>query len=297
MWMVHVLEVITRWLAAMPLDRALKVGRGLGWVFGSVMRYHRADAFDALEQSFPEMKPHERRAVVRAMYANLGMNIMELCRVLAGRPDYPGNLISYEGTEHIEAVRKRGKGVLVLSAHTGNWELMCAAAPDCVRPLTIIAKDFRSKTFSGFWAHARRRFGLSILPPHNSYRECLRVLRRNEVLGFMLDQNMIVTEGIFVDFFGRPACTTPGLAYLSAHAQAPVVPVFMVREGERRHRCVFQRPIDPPPDRDPATIHAYTQQYTTVIERMIRERPDQWIWIHRRWKTLPLNGGAGASDR
>jgi KDO2-lipid IV(A) lauroyltransferase len=285
--MVRLLQMITRLAAQLPLDSALKVGRGLGWLFGSVMRYHRTDAFDALRRGFPEKSEDEIADIVQKMYANLGMNVMELCRLLAGRADYPGDLIRYEGTEHVAAVRGRGNGMLGLSAHTGNWELICGASPECVRPLTIIAKSFRSKTFSAFWAGARERFGLKMLPPHNSYRECLRTLRRNEVIGFMLDQNMIASEGVFVNFFGRPACTTPGLAYLSAHAQAPVVPVFMVRDGERRHRCIFHAPIEPPPNRDPETIREFTQNYTSIIERMIRERPDQWIWIHRRWKTQP----------
>ncbi len=278
--MVGILQGAAGLLARIPLEHALRIGRGLGWFYGTVIRYHRRDAFAALRQS-------EIRSIVRAMYRHLGMNVMELCRLVAGRADYPGPLVSYDGVENLRAARAQGKGVLALSAHMGNWELICAAAPPEARPLTIIAKNFRNRTFTEFWGRARARFGLSVLPPHGSYRDCLRTLRRNEVIGFMLDQNMIRTEGVFVDFFDRPACTTPGLAYLSAQAQAPVVPVFMIREGEQKHRCVFEAPVEPPPDRRPETIQDYTQRYTRIIENMIRRHPDQWVWIHRRWRTVP----------
>jgi KDO2-lipid IV(A) lauroyltransferase len=109
----------------------------------------------------------------------------------------------------------------------------------------------------------------------------------------MLDQNMTRTEGVFVDFFGRPACTTPGLAYLAAQSQAPVVPIFLLRNPDHRHTFRVLPVIDPPPDRQPDTMREYTQRYTAVLEGVIREHPDQWIWIHRRWRTQPASG----SDR
>jgi KDO2-lipid IV(A) lauroyltransferase len=138
-----------------------------------------------------------------------------------------------------------------------------------------------------FWMNARSRFGLKFVPAHNSYRQCLSALRKNEIIAFVLDQNMIDTEGIFVDFFGKKACTSPGLAYMSAQSGAAVVPVFMIRLENGRHLIKAAAPIPPPPDRKPETIHAYTQLYTKVIEDVVREYPAQWTWIHRRWRTTP----------
>jgi KDO2-lipid IV(A) lauroyltransferase len=272
----------------MPLPAALTVGRGIGWFYGSVMRYHRADAREALALSLPERSPSERRRILRRMYAHLGMNAVELCRLTMTRPEDLIRQIRWEGEEHAPGVLARGKGALALSAHLGNWDLLCALSPKLGYPLTIITKEIRNRGINQWWMDVRQRFGLRFVPAHNSYRTCLAELRHNGVIGFILDQNMTYDEGLFVEFFGRPACTTPGLAYLSAHSGAPVVPVFTLREPEPGvHRVRILPPIEPPPDRKPETILAFTQRYTRIIEGMIRQYPEQWIWIHRRWRTQP----------
>lgn len=285
--MVRLLRGLALLLARIPLPMALAIGRGLGWIFGSVIRYHRRDAIAALQRSFPDKSLAEIRSIVSRMYAGLGMNVMELIRLMDPRGGYPGDLLETVGAEHITAALARKKGVIVLSAHTGNWDLLCTMAPAWGYPLTIITKNIKNKTINEIWMEIRGRYGLKFVPAHNSYRACLQALRKNEIIGFVLDQNMIRTEGIFVDFFGKPACTTPGLAYMSAQSGAPVVPVFMLRRPGGRHLMKVLPPIDPPPDRDSGTIRDYTQRYTRAIEDIVRDFPEQWIWIHRRWKTTP----------
>lgn len=285
--MKRILKGIAFAMGRLPLPTALAVGRGLGWIYGSVVRYHRRDALEALKRSFPEKSDSEIRDLARRMYANLGMNLMELFRLADPRSGYPGSLVETEGAEHMAAAQARGKGVIVLSAHVGNWDLLCTAAPTWGYPLTIITKVIKNKALNELWMEIRSRYGLKFVPAHNSYRACLSALRKNEIVGFVLDQNMIDKEGIFVDFFGKPACTSPGLAYMSAQSGAPVVPSFMVRKPKGRHLVKFLPLIEPPPDRKPETIRDYTQRYTKVIEDVVREYPDQWIWLHRRWKTQP----------
>ncbi len=271
----------------LSLPRALAVGRGLGWVYGSVIRYHRRDAFDALARAFPEWSPAGIRGIVRRVYANLGMNIAELARLPAASDETIRSLITIEGEEIAREALRRGKGALILSAHLGNWDLLCTFVPRLGYPLTIITKDIRNKALNEFWMAIRERFGLKFVPAHNSYRQCLHALKRNELVGFIFDQNMIADEGIFVDFFGRPACTSPGLAFMSAQSGAPVVPAFMVRQEGGRHVIRILPAIEPPPDRKPETIREFTQRYTRIVEDVVREHPDQWIWIHRRWRTQP----------
>ncbi len=284
--MIWALRTISRFLAMLPLRWALALGRCMGWVFGSVIRYHRREAEEALARSLPELSAEERRRVIRRMYANLGMNLVEILRLPHADEAYFDQYVTRENEEHLRKALAGGKGVLVLTAHMGNWDLLCTLAPHFNYPTTIITKEIKNKALNEYWMTTRARFGLKFVPAHNSFRLCLAALRRNEIVGVILDQNMIDTEGIFVDFFGRPACTTPGLAYLSAQSGAPVVPVYMLREGGR-HVIRILPPVLPPPDRKPETIRVFTQQYTRLIEDMIRAHPAQWTWIHRRWRTQP----------
>ena len=222
------------------------------------------------------------------MYRHLGMNVVETFRLAKVSDAYLRDFIDWEGETHASEILKAGKGMLVLSAHMGHWDLLCSVAPRFNYPTTVITKRIKNEALNRYWMKARERFGLKFAPAHNSYRQCLSALKKNEIVAFVLDQNMTRDEGIFVDFLGKPACTTPGLAYLSAQSGAAVLPVFVLRRPGGRHLIKALPPIPPPPDRKPETIREYTQRYTQIIADMVRQHPDQWIWIHRRWKTVPL---------
>lgn len=281
------LKGLCRFLGWLPLPIALALGRGLGWFYGHVIRHRRRDAAEALRISFPEKSDSERRRILNTMYLNLGMNVVEEFRLLSMSNDYLKTHINWENDQAAKEVLAAGKGLLVLTGHMGSWDLLCSIAPKFNYPTTIITKKIKNKTINSLWMDVRSRFGLKFVPAHNSYRQCLTALRHNEIVGFTIDQNMIDTEGVFVDFFGRPACTTPGLAFMSAQSGSAVVPVFMIRLAHGRHMVKTCPAIPPPPDRKPETIREYTQRYTKVMEEIIRQYPDQWIWIHRRWKTKP----------
>ena len=282
-----ILKGLSKFFSALPLPLALSFGRGLGWFYGTVIRHHRKDAVDALRFSFPEKTGPERAQIVKRMYQNLGMNAVEELRMASVSNAYLENNILWEGEEHVRSVLATGKGMLVLTAHIGNFDLLCTIAPKFNYPTTIITKIIKNTAINALWMEARSRFGLKFLPAHNAYRQCLSALRKNEIVGFVLDQNMINTEGIFVDFFGKPACTSPGLAYMAAQSGAGVVPVFMIRLAGGKHLVKIMPPLPPPPDRKPESIQEFTQLYTKVIEDAIRLYPEQWIWVHRRWKTRP----------
>ncbi len=282
-----ILRTLSRIISIVPLSWALAWGRGAGWFFGSIIRYHRRSAVEALTRSFPEKTPAEICRLVGRMYGNLGMNVIELFR-LESLPDAQiRTLIQLEGEENIRAALEHHKGVIVLTAHIGSWDLLCTIAPRLGYPLTVISKDIKGKALNNYWMETRARFGLKFVPAHNAYRQCLAALKKNELVGFIMDQNMIRTEGVFVDFFGRPACTTPGLAFMSAQSRAPVIPVFMVRQEGGRHVAKILPALEPPADREPETIRRFTQECTRIIEQAVREHPDQWIWLHRRWRTKP----------
>lgn len=292
--MKGLVKFITRLMARIPLAAALAVGSALGWIYGSVIRYHRRDAVDALTRSFPEKSGREIQSIVNRMYKNFGMNLAEIFRLAGGAFDETNARVKVEGAHIVDQALKRGKGVLILTAHFGNWDLLGMFTIMRGYHLTFISKDLKNKTINEMWMMLRERFGVGIIPAHNSARAALRVLRRNELLGFILDQNRPRDAGIFADFFGRPACTTPGLAIFSAQAQAPVVPVFIHRTPDGNHVIRALPAIEPPPDREPETIRKATREYNLIIENQVRQHPEQWIWLHRRWKTRPLPEAASA---
>ncbi len=222
------------------------------------------------------------------MFSHLGMNIVELFRWLGGGQEEIKAYIKADHDDRMRAALAQGRGCIALVAHVGNFDVMGLWGAANF-PMTIISKELKgARGVNEFWMEKRAEAGLKILPAHNSYRACLRVLKQGECLGFILDQNMARGEGIFVDFFGQLASTTPGLAVMSAHSRAPVMPVYMLREADGSHTVHFLPQIEPPADREPETIARATQHYTRVIEDIVRAHPEQWIWMHRRWRTQPM---------
>ena len=261
------------------------LGRLIGFVFGSVVRHHRTDAFEALERSLPKLSPKECKRTVNAMYRGLGVGIAEVMWYsMRGLATVAKN-VEVEGSENLEQALERGRGAITLTGHIGNYELIPMSAAADGHKLSVVVKTIKNQALNEVVVKLRTHDGLTFLSTRNSYRECLKTLRRNEVLGMVIDQNMSRSEGVFVDFFGKSACTSPGLAVMAAQSKAPVVPVFISRKADGGHLLKMYPAIEPPTDRSPETILAATQQYTKVLEDVIRERPEAWTWIHRRWKT------------
>ncbi len=288
-------KMISRRLARLSRPGLLRWGAGLGWFFGRVVRFRRAAALVALRRSLPELSDAEASATLDGMYRNLALNILEIMRMYGGATEELDQLMTIEGEEIVRAALQRGRGAMILTAHLGNFDLLAMFAAHRHYPLTIVSKKLKNATVNQIWSTLRERFGVNILFVHNAARGCLKALRANGLVGFLLDQNRPLYQGVFVQFFGQTASTSPGLAVLAAQAQAPVIPVFMSRRPDGTHHLQILPLIEPPPDREPATILRYTQIYTTVTERAIRQHPDQWTWIHRRWKNKPLPGDAIAT--
>mgnify|MGYP005839001907 CR=1 FL=1 len=294
--MISALDILAAAVSALPPHLAAVAGRGLGKTIGSALRYRRRDADEALRCALPHLCAADRRRVLSKMYRHLGSNVIEMLRLEKAGRAYVAENMEWSGREHLDAARARGRGVLMLSAHTGNWELGITALPALGYPASVVVKRIRASRVNARIERIRTLFGLRVLPSQGAYRDCLRALRRNDVLGFVLDQNRTIHDGIFVEFFGRPACTSPGLAHMAAVSGAPVVPVFMERLEDGRHRYNIRPPLTPPSGRDPDALAEATQRYCREIEDFIREHPEQWIWIHRRWKTRPPPEGRGSID-
>jgi KDO2-lipid IV(A) lauroyltransferase len=263
------------------------LGAGLGCLAGQVIGLRRNEVLRALRRAFPDREPAEHRRITRSVYRPLGRNVAECVLLASGRQDELLDRIDAHGLEHLEAASRGGRGVLVLTAHLGNWELGAVWLAKLAPGFAILAKEFRSPGLSELIGRMRTRSGIRVLPRRGSFRACLRELQQGRLLGFMLDQNMTRDEGVFVEFFGLPACTTPGLAHLSARSKAPVLPGFACRQPGGRHVIRLEPALPPPPAKDPDAILQATQRYSRTVEEAVRRCPEQWIWIHRRWRTRP----------
>ena len=282
-------------VACLPARWAQALGRGAGRVLAHGMRLRRTYVLEVLARSFPEKTPDERRAIYAAMCRHQALNLVEILRFAGGREEEIRARIEVSGEEVVKQALERGKGVLILIAHFGNYDLMGLFASRLLGyPVTIITKTLKNQRLNELWWELRQKAGLKTLPSHNAYRACVRALRRNELVGFMLDQNRPSGQGVFVDFFGKPASTTPGLAMMSAQTGAPVVPVFMRRRPDGRHVLEALPVIEPPPDRKEETLRACTAAYTKIIEDEIRRDPAQWMWLHKRWKSRPADEAESA---
>ncbi len=263
-----------------------RAGAAVGFLIGSVFRFRRGEVEAVLRRCFPEKSAADVRAVARGMYRHLGILLIEFLSLPYLDKAALGQDVVGDGLEKVIEMLGQQHGLIVLTAHLGNFEWMAMAGAARGAPLTVLTKAFKPEGLNDWWVETRARAGIRLLPVHRSYRQCRKVLAANGVLGFMLDQNRPVWQGIFVDFFGRPACTSPGLAMLSARTGAPVLPVFIVREPDGRHRITAGEPLPPPaPDRE--SVRRATQTYTAIIEAAVRRHPEQWIWLHRRWRTQP----------
>ncbi len=280
-----------RAFGALPLPLALRLGAGLGELFYLGDRRDRRVALFNLRLAFPEKTAGEHARILRASCRNLGRMAAEFChlpRLEAGHLSQSVRFADRAGWER--AIARAGQtGAVILTAHFGNWELLAYVHGLLGHPITLVHRAMRNRVFDEAITAVRAGAGTRAIKKRAAAKEALRTLEQHGMVAIPADQNQIFSYGVFVDFFGMPACTTPGPARLAMLTGAPVFPVFLVREGEGgRHRIEVLPEVEMVTTGDRAAdIRANTQRCTAVIEDMIRRYPEQWIWFHKRWKTRP----------
>jgi len=286
----YLLRLLASLAQRLPLELVLYLGELIGIGTYYIVTDKKRIALKNLRAALgKEYNEHQLKHIFREMARNLGRSMMEFLRFPAMTPKDIEQHIKFTGLEHLEKARAQGKGVFILTAHFGNWELYARALVFKGYPLNIVTKHLINRVLNRFWLDYRRRAKVNALYWKGSLAEIVRRLRNNELMGFVLDQNTKRKEGVFVNFFGRPACTIPSLATLAQRLGTPVVPGFIIRENKAYHRIVFEPPLvfQKRGTLNETIVHN-TQIYTGVIERYIRAYPDHWAWVHRRWKTKPL---------
>src|ERR1700751_1148206 len=242
-----------------------------------------------LAMAFPEKSLAERKKILRGEFTSLGRQLAELCQFPRYAPHNIDEVVVYDGLENYERAYARGKGVLFLTAHFGGWELSAFAHSLHGHWVNIVMRPMDNPYLDRLRQHYRTRHGNKVVPKDDFVRGLLAAMRAGETVGILMDTNMTPPQGVFVDYFGIPACTASGLARIALRTDAAVVPTFTIWDSAlKKYRLRFDPAVELIRTGDlEADIIANTQKFTKVIEDYVRKYPEQWLWVHRRWKTRP----------
>jgi KDO2-lipid IV(A) lauroyltransferase len=296
-WLEYVgLRTLLAPLRALPLDLAVRAGAFAAFLVYLVDRPHRRVGMTNLTLAFPEKPLRERRRILRRSFANLGRMAAELAHLphlSAARIEQLVRFVDDDWWR--EAITwERPTGVLILSGHFGNWELLVFAHGMRGHPVHVVHRAIANRRIDRWLHELRTRAGTHMIRKSTAAGSVLRAIHERGLLVLPIDQNSTRGLGVFVDFFGVPASTNAGVARIALRAGAPVVPAFIVREGgSARHRVhvlpimYAERTGDQAED-----VRLNTQRFTAVFEEMVRRHPEQWLWMHKRWKTRPAGAPA-----
>jgi len=242
-----------------------------------------------LAMVFPEKSLAERRRILRGVFTSLGRQLAELCQFPRYTPENVDQVVVYDGLENYERAYAKGKGVLFLTAHFGGWELSAFTHSLHGHWLHIVMRPMDNEYLDRLLQGYRTMHGNKTVNKDDFVRGLLAAMRAGETVGILMDTNMTPPQGTFVDFFGIPACTASGLARIALRTDAAVVPGFTIWDPAlQKYRLRFDPALDLiRTGHLEADIVANTQMFTKVIENYVRNYPDQWLWVHRRWKTRP----------
>lgn len=274
-------------MAALPIRLSAWLGRRLGDAAWVLLGRRRRLALSNLAHALPAVGQTERRGIARASFQHLGMVFTEGCVALGSPLERVKAQISVEGMEHLRAVLERHGRAIVLTAHVGNWELLCLAPALIGYPVTVVARALDSAALGAWADRLRRTAGVEVIDKRQALRPLLAALRRGRLVGVLLDQNAARREGVFVPFFGRSASTSRAVALLALRTSTPVVPAFTRRVAPGRHEITIHPPLPMPSGKDDDAVFALTARCTAVIEDAVRATPEQWLWAHDRWRTRP----------
>lgn len=274
------------WVTA-SLPRRLQVffGTCLGTFWYFVIPIRRATAREHLRLAFPDWSERQVRRCALENYRNYGRGFVEFCLLPHLNEKRFKKLFVVDGFENYKNAFEQGHGLFFLTLHIGSWELMSATARLLKIPLHVITKKFKARSLNQIWVDLRLDRGIKLIREEKSTFDILKAIRSREVVGFILDQFMGPPVGVKTIFFGRETGAPAALALFADRTRSPVVPVYNIREKNGKIRIVFE-PAIPFMEQGGTeqNISFMTQQYTSKLEEIVKKHPEQWLWIHRRWK-------------
>jgi len=281
--------LLIRSFGAMPRNAARVAAQMLAWLGFHLARRQRIAGMRNLQIAFPERSDADREQILRGTFKNIGRLLVEFTHFPELNRSNISAFVVHDGLEnYLEGVR-RGRGVIFMTAHFGSWELSSYAQAIYGYPLKFIVRPIDNKRVEKLISDYRTSSGNVPIQRRSAARDILKALRENEAVGILFDQNTTRSEGVFAEFFGVPAATTPSIALFALRTGAAVVPGFLIWDqalGKHRLR------LDPPvelinTDNLENDILENTKRFNKILESYVRQYPDQWLWIHRRWKTRP----------
>jgi KDO2-lipid IV(A) lauroyltransferase len=276
-------------LGILPRPLARAAGIGLAWLVYLLHVRLRQVGMRNLSLAFPEKTETERARILRGEFASLGRQLAEVCHFPKYTRENVEQVVVYDGLENYEQAHARGKGVLFLTAHFGGWELSAFTHSLHGHWMHVVSRAMDNVYLDRLIRQYRTMLGNQTVDKDDFVRGLLAAMKAGEVVGILMDTNMTPPQGIFVDFFGIPACTASGLARIALRTDAAVVPTFTIWDAELgKYRLRFDPAVELVRTGElEADIKANTQRFTSIIEEYVRKYPEQWLWVHRRWKTRP----------
>jgi len=280
--------ILIKVVGVLPRPLARAAGISIAWAVYVLHGKLRRVGMRNLELAFPEKSLTERKRILHGVFTSLGRQVAEVCLFPKYTPQNVSKTVVYEGFENFERAVARGKGVLFLTGHLGAWELSAFAHSLYGHPLSIVMRPLDNPYLDRLTRRYRTMHGNKAVDKDFA-RGLIAAMRKGETVGVLMDTNMIASQGVFVDFFGIPACTASGMARVALKTDAAVVPGFTIWDPQlKKYRLRFDPPVTLVRSKNrEADVIANTQLFTKVIEDYIRRYPEQWLWVHRRWKTRP----------
>ncbi len=287
----RLLRALLRFFEALPLRVRAAFFEGVMLAVWAVDARHRRIGRVNLRIAFPGMGDREAGRIIRRCYVRMGTAAAEFVHIPKMDRAYVAERFVVEGTEHVRrAIEERGQGAFAMTGHFGNWELLAHVYCATEAPAAFIVRPLKDPVLDRMITERREWIGNQVIRKEDSAKEVMRAVRRRMLVGILIDQNVDRHKGVLVDFFGKTAYTTDGIARLALAMKATIHPAFIFRDHRRKfhHVLRFGPPIgmDPEAPRD-AEVVRLTRRCNEELEKVIREDPVQWLWFHRRWKTRP----------
>ncbi|MFZ0804177.1 MAG: lysophospholipid acyltransferase family protein [Terriglobales bacterium] len=281
--------ILIKFMGSLPRPLARTAGITLAFMIYLLHVRLRRVGMRNLALAFPEKSQRERRQILRGEFRSLGRQLAEVTLFPKYTVENVTQVVVYDGFENYDRAFARGKGVLFLTGHLGGWELSAFAHSLQGHPLHVLMRSLDNVSLDNLTRQYRTMHGNKTMDKDASPRGLLAAMKAGEVVGILMDTNMTPPQGVFVDFFGIPACTAIGLARVALRTDAAVVPTFTIWDPVlRKYRLRFDPAVElVRTGNDEADAVTNTARFTKIIEDYVRRYPDQWLWVHRRWKTRP----------